>query len=361
VATITTSEDGAAAAVEVSAAARSVCHQWLARAFPASPKAVAINYVSAVALLLLGILFYRTVPYYRNYFDEVASAAFRFVAIVYFLVLPLYYATFPDGYTVKCRAFWLALPKLFRGGVSKADANALRAVAIKAFFFPLMINWLVGHTAATYDNWQSFRHSGVFFPDGYWFLYRPIFFADVLLFTIGYGVEHPRLGNEIRSTEPTLFGWAVALACYPPFAFVTGRIFAWQTVDYPECPYFWLQCVLAVLMLVLFTFYAWASVALGLKASNLTHRGVVRTGPYAWVRHPAYIAKNLAWWTGMVPFLVANIATSPTLVCAAIVGMAGWNSLYVMRAITEERHLGQDPEYKAYCEQVRYRFIPGIV
>ena len=40
--------------------------------------------------------------------------------------------------------------------------------------------------------------------------------------------------------------------------------------------------------------YALASIALNFKSSNLTNRGIVARGPYAIVRHPAYITKNLA-------------------------------------------------------------------
>ncbi|MCK7492814.1 MAG: hypothetical protein MZW92_15765 [Comamonadaceae bacterium] len=55
---------------------------------------------------------------------------------------------------------------------------------------------------------------------------------------------------------------------------------------------------LNVLLLVLMAIYASASVALGLKAGNLTHRGIVARGPYAFIRHPAYTCKNMAWWIG---------------------------------------------------------------
>jgi protein-S-isoprenylcysteine O-methyltransferase Ste14 len=37
-----------------------------------------------------------------------------------------------------------------------------------------------------------------------------------------------------------------------------------------------------------------------------------------------------------------------------------WNCVYFMRAMTEERHLLQDPDYHAYCKKVPYRFVPGI-
>jgi ATP-binding cassette subfamily B protein len=41
--------------------------------------------------------------------------------------------------------------------------------------------------------------------------------------------------------------------------------------------------------------FAWASVAIGFKASNLTNRGIVQAGPYRFCRHPAYTVKLFIW------------------------------------------------------------------
>lgn len=48
--------------------------------------------------------------------------------------------------------------------------------------------------------------------------------------------------------------------------------------------------------------FAWASLSLGFKASNLTNRGIVTKGPYRWVRHPAYAAKLGIWLIQLVFF-----------------------------------------------------------
>jgi protein-S-isoprenylcysteine O-methyltransferase Ste14 len=37
-----------------------------------------------------------------------------------------------------------------------------------------------------------------------------------------------------------------------------------------------------------------------------------------------------------------------------------WGVIYVLRALTEERHLLKVTEYRAYCKKVKYRFIPGL-
>ena len=91
--------------------------------------------------------------------------------------------------------------------------------------------------------------------------------------------------------------------------------------------------------------------AFGLRFSNLTHRGIITRGPYAWVRHPAYIAKNIAWWTMSIQGFSGPLQ---------FLFLALWNVVYYVRAVTEERHLGQDPDYRAYCRHVKYKFIPGV-
>ncbi len=110
------------------------------------------------------------------------------------------------------------------------------------------------------------------------------------------------------------------------------------------------------------TIFASASIALGFKASNLTHRGVVARGPYALVRHPAYTSKNLAWWIGAIPAVATAFSHSTFDGIQAVASVVGTTMIYALRALTEEDHLRRvDGEYAAYAARVRYRFIPGVV
>jgi protein-S-isoprenylcysteine O-methyltransferase Ste14 len=43
-----------------------------------------------------------------------------------------------------------------------------------------------------------------------------------------------------------------------------------------------------------------------------------------------------------------------------VCGFAAWGTIYFLRSVTEEQFLSRDPEYVAYCQRVKYRFIPGI-
>jgi len=181
------------------------------------------------------------------------------------------------------------------------------------------------------------------------FVVALLILIDVGIFAFGYLVELPQLDNQIKSVEPTLLGWVVCLMCYPPI-----NSFSFAPVDiplmdsWPAFTGFWRYFALA-LVAMLWAIYTWATVALGPRSSNLTHRGVVRTGPYAYVRHPAYISKTFLWAIG--GFFLGERGL---IMCLGLIGV------YWLRAWTEERHLSWDPDYIKYKKEVPYRFIPWV-
>ena len=269
------------------------------------------------------------------------------------------------------RALITSPVRTFRHGLPYEDRLGLLTILLKGFFAPLMVLALFQHMTGMVANgefvlaqWATIRTDFlyVFNSHGYWFLFQLILFMDVVFFTVGYLVELPALRNEIRSVDPTWLGWTVALACYPPFNGLTNKVLGWSSSDFPQFPHPVVHVAVAALMLLLFAIYASASVALNLKGSNLTHRGIIGHGPYRFIRHPAYMCKNLAWWLGSIPaILVAWEQKSAWNTLVVIGSAAAWSAVYVLRAFTEEDHLsGVDGEYAAYREQVRYRFIPGV-
>ena len=154
----------------------------------------------------------------------------------------------------------------------------------------------------------------------------------------------------MRSVEPTLLGWTVALVCYPPFNQVLGSNLGWYASDYVVYKGETITFILRLAVLLSYFIYVGATVALGTKCSNLTNRGIVSRFPYSIVRHPAYSAKNLSWWLTIIPVLSVT----------SVLVMGVWTIIYMLRAFTEERHLLQDPDYQEYCKKVKYRFIPFV-
>jgi protein-S-isoprenylcysteine O-methyltransferase Ste14 len=258
-----------------------------------------------------------------------------------------------------------------QASLSPAAQQAGLVLLLKFFFAPLMINWCLGHSGDLVNSVvrlldglnEGVSGRRLFDSTLYWACFQLILFVDTFLFTIGYLVEVPALRNRIRSVDPTFFGWFVCLICYPPFNDFTSRLLAWQSSDFPHFANDTVHYVANVALLLALAIYSWASVALGLKASNLTNRGIVSHGPYAWVRHPAYAAKNLAWWIGALPNLHLVMTTGDWRAATySVLALVGWTAIYALRAITEERHLLMGNNgYAEYAQRVRWRFIPGLV
>lgn len=318
------------------------------------------NYFGALALLTPALFLSCYHPYWKTLFTDTAIEVFIYVYFLYVVLLPVYYTTLPIGYETKSRLFWRALRNLPQRWPEPREKVAILAVIVKLFYLPLMLAWLLYHARDIFDHWSVLNFGDGMFPHLYWIAFNVIFLVDVGCFVIGYAIEHPRLGNEIRSVEPTAFGWIVCLACYPPFNQATQTMLGWYSREFPTYEVVWAQVVFGCLILGFLSIYAWASIALGWKASNLTHRGIVDRGPYRWVRHPAYVSKNLAWWVGAIPVLMEQWSMGSAAFVYAVLGILGWSGLYYLRAITEEHHLGRDAEYLAYSQRVRYRFIPGV-
>lgn len=84
----------------------------------------------------------------------------------------------------------------------------------------------------------------------------------------------------------------------------------------------------------------------GIEAAN---RGIQTHGLYRFVRHPIYAA--------YLPLIGGYLLAYPSVWNALLVGC--WLVCQVARIQREEAVLGQDEQYQAYAEHVRWRLIPG--
>lgn len=190
-----------------------------------------------------------------------------------------------------------------------------------------------------------------------------IFTIDVALAWCGYVVSSRWLDNQTVSTEPTILGWFVCLLSYPPFRLIPGWLVSMPDEKlYLQLPDQWLISALALLMIASYFFYMLPTIFFGVRFSNLTNRGIIRTGPFSYVRHPAYAAKNIAWWlVGMPVAIYSGVVHGIGTMFLMLLGLLVMTGIYYLRAITEEKHLGVDPYYQSYCREVKYRFIPNVV
>ncbi|WP_161578734.1 methyltransferase family protein [Stenotrophomonas rhizophila] len=226
-----------------------------------------------------------------------------------------------------------------------ADVVSLLGWVVKAVFLPLMLAWSLAWIANAGQMWQTGASIGAFSA-----AMALLYAIDTAFGTVGYLSTSERIDAHIRSVDSTLLGWLSALACYPPLSvvvletwlvykssadwtgwFAAGSVAAW----------FWGGAIL-----VLTAIYTWSTVVFGPRFSNLTHRGIITSGPYRWGKHPAYVAKNASWWLISVPFLGHGTLVQTLLHCLALLAV---NMIYAVRAYTEERHLRIDPDYRRYA------------
>jgi protein-S-isoprenylcysteine O-methyltransferase Ste14 len=257
-----------------------------------------------------------------------------------------------DGYMREPKdAYWqLGRVALGRPGDANAKeiANHYRGWLVKAFFLPLMLVWMHGtvRELVTFNfdgaSWENLR--------AYDFCYSLIFGLDLIFATVGYVMNFRVIDTHIRTAEPTMLGWVVALFCYQPFYslferqyvhYDNGHAFGAWLAPYPHFRWVWAMAILFCIGV-----YVLATFSFGIRFSNLTHRGILTNGPYRFTKHPAYVSKNLSWWLTSVPFLPHE---GPAMALKHCLGLAFINFIYFMRARTEEKHLSRDPVYVEYA------------
>ncbi|MBV9947519.1 MAG: hypothetical protein JOZ69_11760 [Myxococcales bacterium] len=303
----------------------------------------------AVTVGLIALAYWTFPEYHGSFYDPLWGILYDYrwalvlTAILYFAMLD---GVMRDPYD----AYWqLGRVALLRPRDAKTFdvANHFRGWLVKAFFFPLMFVWLSGSVRSL----VSFDFAGAAVDNVrvYDYLNTLVFGLDLLFTTAGYALSLRIIDTQIRTAEPTMYGWIVALFCYQPFYSLFERMYvpygggvdfaAWLH-PYPTLKWIWAGAIVALISI-----YTLATVAFGVRFSNLTHRGILTGGPYRFTKHPAYITKNLSWWLVSVPFM-----HGPFLVglqhCLALGCI---NMIYFLRARTEERHLSRDPDYVAYA------------
>lgn len=223
---------------------------------------------------------------------------------------------------------------------------------VKAFFLPLMYGALVVTVQEVlelgllprFDNWIR------------WFVLVGLS-IDLTVATTGYLSTSKIFGAEIRSVDETWTGWASCLVCYAPFLYYLQIVTAqrdtilWNDWLQPEQPLYWIW---ATLLVCSWGIYWLSSIAFGLRFSNLTYRGLIDRGPYRYLKHPAYVSKNIYWWLYTVPLVGVHSAGD---IAANLGGMSAISLIYYLRAKTEERHLMRYPEYAEYAARIEQRSI----
>ncbi|MEH6790053.1 methyltransferase family protein [Parasphingorhabdus sp.] len=277
-------------------------------------------------------------------------------AAPWLFVLSIPYVMFMDRFTVEPRDGAWHFGQLLTGGKGEWAAEQiyhhLRAWAVKGFFLAFMISIVPGGFGDLV-RLDLAEIAGDPVAIAQWLIIA-MFVVDVQFATVGYLLTMKPLDAHIRTANPYLAGWVAALMCYPPFILMGDNGPLNYHVNTADWAYWFdgqpsaILWVWGGLLVFLTAVYAWATVAFGLRFSNLTHRGILTHGPYSWTKHPAYVAKNAYWWLASMPFLVTSGSIADFVRNTALMALV--SGVYYWRAKTEEKHLLIDPAYKDYAE-----------
>jgi protein-S-isoprenylcysteine O-methyltransferase Ste14 len=304
--------------------------------------------------LTIGIIaaLYAAIPEYQKPFYAPVREAALMLLPALLVVSPFYIALVDRRQDDPVDAY--AQLAMLLGGTRPADWGPLQLHArgwlVKAFFIPLMFVYMHKGLGTL---WSGPHGAALDFRYVFQRLYDLMFLLDVLLAAVAYTLTLRILDNHVRSVEPTIGGWVICVICYQPLSEIQAHYIRYEIdkVYWGDVfsPYPLLYVLWGCGILFLVFIYVWSTAAFGLRFSNLTHRGIITSGPYRWVKHPAYLAKNLSWWMISLPFITGAgwlVAVQSCLMLGAA------NLIYYLRARTEERHLAADPVYRDYQDYI---------
>lgn len=300
--------------------------------------------------LTLGVLalVYVLIPqysgtYYQPFWHLVKLAAPFVVAlsVPYFLIVDALMVEPRDGYwyTARLAAFrW-----------HDVDWKVLREYAlgwvIKGFFLPIMTPALFRAVRGAVNAPPAESFVALVYD-----VSRLALCVDLSFVVIGYIFTLRILDSHIRSANPYVWGWIACVVLYKPFWAVVGPLFFNYNDGVEWYGWFadstWLLCLWGFFIMLAKIGWAWSNIMFGFRFSNLTNRGIITNGPFRLSKHPSYLCKNVSWWLLSVPFLSQAGFTTALTHCIALLGV---NVLYLLRALSEELHLSEEPAYVEYA------------
>jgi len=226
-------------------------------------------------------------------------------------------------------------------GSSKDRVELVRLVVIRYVLALVILGSVFFLSAGTFAYW----HAWVFMA----ILFIPMFFVLLYLFKYDPGLLERRMRTREKEMRQQL---VMKLALIPFFAaFLIPGIdyrFGWSSVP--------VAVTIAADTLV---FSGYIFFFLVLRENSYASRvvevekdqKVISTGPYAWIRHPLYLAV-------LVIYLFSPIALGSFW---AVIAMIPLPFVLILRIKNEENLLKKElVGYEEYMREVRYRLIPLV-
>ena len=190
------------------------------------------------------------------------------------------------------------------------------------------------------------------------------------LYALNYHFPHPPAG--------LVYPWFLQLL---KALSVTAALVAWKplTSTSTSTPTY-LTALVTLFFLSSLSLFAWtAAVAqprqLSVIYGRVTPTYILSSGPFAFARHPTYVAYALGWAGAVVRVITAGVTETPLRITLMVSSATGLFWLYHRGAVLEEEQFLQGHEtvagqkvgenvrveYLTYVRRVPYRWIPGVV
>lgn len=333
-----------------------------------------VRYFFWLLVLYLGWQMYLLLPLFSPYkndlFFNYFLRGYAILGLPYFLLTLKFRASHSEDFydpairglhmakqvllRINQRQPWRKILRVFR---SKYNRKVLLNLLMRGYFIPVMVVQVYSgiHNVVQQNNLPSLSLLAILS-----WVAALLWLADALCASVAYSIESRWLDNRSRSVDLTLSGWLICLMCYAPLNQVTGTLFAFgpniatNTAAGLIIPDMTLFYALEILEIVVLSVLVYCDLSLGPSLANITLKRLQTRGPYGWVRHPATVCKLSLWW------LQAGFY-SQFWDWKILFGQLMWSLIYILRALSEERHLRQFEEYRLYMQRVKYRFIPGLI
>ena len=198
-----------------------------------------------------------------------------------------------------------------------------------------------------------FGGAGTFAIPEFW-LYLAIFVAVMVVSFVGLDSgllrERMRPGGQRPPLALRLFS-IVLFAHWIVAGLDRGRLH-WSDSIPPWLQGVGLFAVAGVYALALWAMYVNRFFSSVIRIQSDRGQHVITTGPYAFIRHPGYLA-------GIIIILASGVALGSWAAAAVLIALSFPFLLH--RAITEDRFLQSElPGYRDYAQRVRWRVLPGV-
>ena len=233
--------------------------------------------------------------------------------------------------------------------------TALLALLVRGIFLPLNYCALlmsVERLRPERWDWQAME-----WAESHFLIMQMLWGLLIIAIIPGYLFSARLLATHVRRADASWFGWCMTLICYPPLlnavfrewlnynpqGFANPILKPWIVLTEDFSVLFYLSSITIIAMEVI---HWWGESIMGIRASNLTHRGVITNGPFRLTRHPIYLSKCVGWLVIWMPFAMGGSVLEGFRLTLLWGGVC---LIYFARAWVEERLLAADPDYVEYA------------